>query len=90
MQSTIITAAAVAVGAAALKLEEPLQTVLAQTGHEVDPCETYKFSYECLGKKVDEVLGAIKDGIDEHRADCLVTADMLRGSILDGVKATRE
>ena len=49
-------------------------------------CVNAKDSYECMDKRVETVLGALKDDVATHKAECLVTAEELRTEIISDLQ----
>ena len=85
MQNKLFTAAAVATGAAALKLEAPTNT-LAQRNAQA--CHG-TYAYQCIEEKVENTLDEMSGRVQEQKESCIVTADDLREDIVEGVQAMR-
>ena len=98
-KSKLITAAAVTASkTAALQLEQDVPTTTygpPLVGPPTNPdtyepeelnCVNAKDSYECMDKRVDTVLGALKDDVATHKAECLVTAEELRTEIISDLQ----
>jgi hypothetical protein len=85
MQSKLFAAAAVATGAAALKLEAPTNTLAQSIAQECHGT----YAYQCIEEKVEKTLSTMSGRVQEQKESCIVTADDLREDIVEGVQAMR-
>ena len=85
MQNKII-AATIASSAAALQLQSPAPTMLAQGAH--DECHG-TYAYQCIEQKVDTALGEMVKDVDTRKQECIVTAGDMREDIVQEAQDLR-
>ena len=85
MNSKLFAAAAVATGAAALKLEAPTNTLAQSIAQECHGT----YAYQCIEEKVEKTLDTMSGRVQEQKESCIVKADDLREDIVEGVQALR-
>ena len=88
MQNKII-AATIASSAAALQLQSPAPTMLAQ-----DKSSGYTechgtYAYQCIEEKVDTALGEMVKDVDTRKQECIVTAGDMREDIVQEAQDLR-
>jgi hypothetical protein len=85
MQSKLFAVAAVASGAAALKLDAPTNTLAQSIEQECHGT----YAYQCIQEKVDKSLGSMVKEVADQRDHCLDFADDLRQTMLESTQALR-
>jgi gas vesicle protein len=83
MDKKILTAAAIAAGSKAMRMEAPANT-LAQT-KQIVGCSG-QFAFECIEEKVDETLAKLIADLEAHKDDCADFMEELGGEIMEEVK----
>ena len=86
MQNKII-AATIASSAAALQLQSPAPTMLAQDKSHAECHGTY--AYQCIEEKVDTALGEMVKDVDTRKQECIVTAGDMREDIVQEAQDLR-
>lgn len=86
MQNKII-AATIASSAAALQLQSPAPTMLAQDLSYEECHGTY--AYQCIEQKVDTALGEMVKDVDNRKQECILTAEDMREDIVEEAQNTR-
>lgn len=86
MQKQII-AATIATSAAALQLQSPAPTMLAQAPAYAECHGTY--AYQCIEEKVETALGEMVKDVDNRKKECILTADEMREDIVEEAQNTR-
>ena len=79
MQSKFFAAAAIASGAAALKLEAPTNTLAQSVAEECHGT----YAYQCIEQKVDHALGEMVKDVDNRKQECILTAEDMREDIVE-------
>ena len=85
MQSKFFAAAAIASGAAALKLDAPTNTLAQSVAQECHGT----YAYQCIEEKVVKSLDTMSGRVQAQKEACLVKADDLREDIVDSVHNLR-